>query len=76
MENAPSLIGRYCPERSRATDEPGGQECNDCGCIFIGAEWHSVCSVCNDAREHAQRQDQQRAEWREELRRDAFGECP
>ncbi len=41
------LIGRYMPERSRPTSEPGGCECMECGCIFIGAEWHSHCAVCD-----------------------------
>lgn len=40
------LIGRYVPERSRPAQEPGGQECEECGCIFIGAEWHRLCRVC------------------------------
>lgn len=41
-----SLIGRYCPERSRPAREPGGMECDSCGCIFIGEEWHNHCAVC------------------------------
>ncbi len=34
------------PDGDRSTDEPGGMECENCGCIFIGAEWHSLCAVC------------------------------
>jgi hypothetical protein len=26
--------------------EPGGCECLQCGCVFIGAEWHTLCLVC------------------------------
>jgi hypothetical protein len=26
--------------------EPGGCECLECGCIFIGAEWHTLCLIC------------------------------
>ena len=40
------LIGRYCPERSRHTTYPGGCECNQCGCIFIGAPDDGLCRVC------------------------------
>lgn len=64
-----ALVGR-----DRPATEPGGCECQDCGCIFVGAEWHSVCGVCNAAREQAMRDDQRQAEWREEMRRDAFGD--
>jgi hypothetical protein len=32
--------------RDRPTAEPGGCECMECGAIFIGAEWHTVCGVC------------------------------
>jgi len=32
--------------RDRPSKEPGGQECEKCGCIFIGEEWHDLCSVC------------------------------
>lgn len=32
--------------RNRPTDAPGGMECQECGCIFIGAEQHSLCGVC------------------------------
>ncbi len=30
----------------RPTKEPGGMECQECGVIFIGAEWHALCAVC------------------------------
>lgn len=41
------LIGRYCPERSRpTTDHPGGCECRQCGCVFIGAPDDGLCLVC------------------------------
>lgn len=30
-----------------AHGEPGGCECFTCGVIFIGAEWHTQCGVCN-----------------------------
>lgn len=29
-----------------ASENPGGCECERCGCIFIGEEWHSFCGVC------------------------------
>jgi hypothetical protein len=50
-----SLIGRYVPERNRPTGEPGGMECFNCGCIFIGAEWHDYCAVCQPIRDAALR---------------------
>ena len=49
-QNELSLIGRYCPERSMSWSEPGGQECTECGCIFIGAECDALCRVCHDER--------------------------
>lgn len=30
----------------RPAAEPGGMECEECGRIFIGAEWHALCAVC------------------------------
>ena len=66
--------GRYCPERSRPTSAPGGNECVDCGCIFIGAEWHARCSCCEEMHKRAQRDAQRQADWHEELRRDSFGD--
>lgn len=43
----PDLIGRRLDgSRDRPTSEPGGCECMRCGCIFIGAEWHTLCRVC------------------------------
>ncbi len=32
--------------RDRPATEPGGMECIECGCIFIGAEWHAKCAAC------------------------------
>lgn len=32
--------------RDRPTSNPGGMECEKCGCIFVGAEWHQFCRVC------------------------------
>ena len=43
-----SKTERY-PGRDRIATEPGGCECEQCGCIFIGEEWHSRCAVCQDA---------------------------
>ena len=31
----------------RPTSEPGGCICDECGKVFIGAEWHSLCAICN-----------------------------
>lgn len=41
---------RRCPDGDRPTNEPGGMECEECQCIFIGAEWHSRCRVCEEKR--------------------------
>jgi hypothetical protein len=35
-------------ERDRPAKEPGGCECMNCGVIFIGAEWHTLCGICVD----------------------------
>ena len=34
------------PKRDRATSNPGGCECNECGAIFIGGPEHELCAVC------------------------------
>ncbi len=60
-------------QRDRATRTPGGCECEHCGCIFIGGPEHSICGDCFAAYKEAMRQDEQRAEWHAEMRRDAFG---
>lgn len=36
--------------RDRPTNEPGGCECMDCGCIFIGGPDHDYCAVCEQNR--------------------------
>lgn len=41
-------VGAVAIKRDRPAQEPGGVECQACGCIFIGEEWHSVCAVCLD----------------------------
>ncbi len=42
--------GKRCPDGDWAGDrEPGGMECEDCGCIFISNEGRSFCKVCSDA---------------------------
>lgn len=41
---------KRCPDGDRPTNEPGGMECVECQCIFIGAEWHSRCRVCEEKR--------------------------
>jgi rubredoxin len=30
----------------RPAANPGGMQCEDCGAIFVGAEWHARCAVC------------------------------
>lgn len=32
--------------RDRSAEEPGGCECSECGAIFIGEPWHSLCGAC------------------------------
>jgi hypothetical protein len=32
--------------RDRPSEAPGGCECQHCGCVFIGEEWHQFCGVC------------------------------
>jgi hypothetical protein len=29
-----------------ARENPGGCQCEKCGCVFIGEEWHTFCGVC------------------------------
>ena len=62
------------PTRNRATNNPGGCECENCGCIFIGGPEHSICGDCFAAYKEAMREDEQRSEWHAEMRRDAFGD--
>lgn len=59
--------------RNSAASDPGGCECNECGAIFIGGPEHSICGACAAAYEEAMRQEERRAEWHAEMRRDAFG---
>jgi hypothetical protein len=33
--------------KDRPAAEPGGCECTRCGVIFIGAEWHELCGICD-----------------------------
>lgn len=35
-------------KRDRPAANPGGMECEECGGIFIGEEWHSRCKICDD----------------------------
>lgn len=47
------------PNRNRPAYNPGGMECEKCGAIFIGADWHYYCGVCVEevaAEEAAKRQ--------------------
>ncbi len=37
--------------RDRPAAEPGGCECRECECVFIGAEGHTLCRVCNEEHE-------------------------
>lgn len=30
----------------RATEDPGGMQCEECDVIFIGADYHRICAVC------------------------------
>jgi hypothetical protein len=30
-----------------AYGDPGGCDCHNCGVIFIGAPWHTLCAVCD-----------------------------
>ena len=31
----------------RPTSIPGGVDCQECGAIFTGEEWHSECGICH-----------------------------
>jgi hypothetical protein len=33
-----------------AGGNPGGMQCQECFEIFIGAEWHDYCAVCEERR--------------------------
>lgn len=35
---------------NRATNDPGGMECEECGAIFVGASSHALCGLCNARR--------------------------
>ncbi len=49
------------------------RECQHCGDILMSGAEHSICGDCFAAYKEAMRQDEQRAEWHAEMRRDAFG---
>lgn len=40
-------------ERNRPAAYPGGMECETCGSIFIGEEWHRECAFCLSSRRAA-----------------------
>jgi hypothetical protein len=42
------VLASYCVAhgRDRAARNPGGRECDRCGCVFIGEEWHHLCAAC------------------------------
>ena len=66
-------LGSVGPKQDRATSEPDGCQCEHCGCIFIGGPENSICGDCFRAYKEAMRQEEQRAQWHAEMRRDAFG---
>lgn len=35
--------------RDRPAANPGGVDCQQCGCIFVGEEYHRFCAVCIEA---------------------------
>lgn len=49
------------------------RDCEHCGCIFIGSPEHGICDDCSATYREAMRQEERRAEWHAEMRRDAFG---
>jgi hypothetical protein len=46
MNEEPIPGSRLGGGRDRPAEHPGGMECQECGCIFIGDEWHDLCAVC------------------------------
>jgi len=30
----------------RASEDPGGMECEECNVIFVGSDFHRLCAVC------------------------------
>jgi hypothetical protein len=42
--------GKRCADGDWPGDkEPGGNDCEDCGCIVIGSDGRPFCKVCSDA---------------------------
>lgn len=42
--------GKRCPDGDWLGDrEPGGMECEGCGCIFISNDGRPFCKVCHDS---------------------------
>lgn len=33
-------------KRDRPAKTPGGMDCQRCGEVFIGEEWHTLCAIC------------------------------
>lgn len=33
-------------QRDRHAKNPGGMDCQECGEVFIGEEWHQYCAIC------------------------------
>lgn len=66
-------LGAAEPTRDVATNNPSGRKCNECGAVFDGEPEHSICGACAAAYEEAMQQEERRAQWHAEMRRDAFG---
>ncbi len=39
----------------RPATSPGGMDCQECGVIFVGEEWHHLCAVCEKAKAEEER---------------------
>jgi hypothetical protein len=48
LELARSIEAELADRRNRDAREPGGVQCEKCGSVFIGAEWHVLCGMCID----------------------------
>ena len=48
LELARAIEAALAGNPNRDAANPGGCECEKCGRVFIGAEWHVLCGICVD----------------------------
>src|SRR5687768_5427237 len=59
----------------RPAANPGGMDCQECGVIFVGEEWHQLCAVCEAHRVPAMTDTNSKAQVTDAMVRAAMDEA-